>query len=108
MTATLRVAVSETAAMLKIPNQALRFRPSGAGARIERENANQPASSRAPATIWLVGKDGQPNPVAVRVGVSDDASTALLEGPLQEGQQVITGIAHSQDPAGYFGIRLGF
>jgi HlyD family secretion protein len=108
MTATLQVAVSETAATLKIPNQALRFRPSGAGARIEHENANQAASSRAPATIWLVGKDGQPNPVAVRVGVSDNTSTALLEGPLQEGQQVITGIAHSQNPAGSFGIRLGF
>jgi HlyD family secretion protein len=108
MTATLQVAVSETAATLKIPNQALRFRPSGAGARIERENANQAASSGASATIWLVGKDGQPNPVAVRVGVSDDVSTALLEGPLQEGQQVITGIARSQKPADYFGIRLGF
>jgi HlyD family secretion protein len=59
-------------------------------------------------TYSLVGKDGQPNPVAVRVGVSDNTSTALLEGPLQEGQQVITGIAHSQNPAGSFGIRLGF
>jgi HlyD family secretion protein len=108
MTATLQVAVSETAATLKIPNQALRFRPGGAGARVEHGNANQAVSSRAPATIWLVGKDGQPNPVGVRVGVSDDTNTALLENPLQEGQRVIIGIAHSQTPADYFGIRLGF
>lgn len=108
MTAQLRIVVSDARNLLKIPNQALRFRPSGAGPRVERENANQATSSGTPATIWLVGKDGQPKPVAVRVGVSDETSTALLESPLQEGQQVITGTAHSQKPADYFGIRLGF
>jgi HlyD family secretion protein len=102
MTAQLRIVVNDTGNVLKIPNQALRFRPSGVGAQVGRENA------KAPTTIWLVGKDGQANPVAVKVGVSDDSKAALLEGPLQEGQQVITGIAHSQKPAGYFGIRLGF
>jgi HlyD family secretion protein len=98
MTAQLRIVVSDTGGILKIPSQALRFRPNGAG----------PASSKASATVWLVGDDGRPNPVAVRLGASDDSSAALLEGALTEGQQVIIGIANSQKQRGYFGVRLGF
>ncbi|PWT82694.1 MAG: efflux RND transporter periplasmic adaptor subunit [Acidobacteria bacterium] len=108
MTAQLRIVVSDTGDVLKIPSQALRFRPSGAGDLSERPNARQPASSGASATVWLVGSDGRPTPIAVTIGVNDDTSAALLEGPLKEGQQVITGIAHAQNPAGHFGIRLGF
>ncbi len=108
MTAQLRIVVSDTGDVLKIPSQALRFRSSGAGAPAGRQDANRGASSKASATVWLVGSDGRPNPVAVKVGISDDTSTALLEGSLTEGQQVITGIANSQNPRGYFGIRLGF
>src|SRR5712672_79032 len=98
MTAQLRIVVSDTGGILKIPSQALRFRPNGAG----------PGSSKASATVWLVGDDGRPNPVAVKLGASDDNSAALLEGPLNEGQQVIVGIANSQKQRGYFGVRLGF
>jgi HlyD family secretion protein len=108
MTAQLRIAVNETGDILKIPSQALRFRPGGDGAPVNRQDAKQVASSEPSATVWLVDRDGRPSPVAVKVGVSDDTSTALLEGPLNEGQQVITGIANSRKPKGYFGIRLGF
>jgi HlyD family secretion protein len=58
--------------------------------------------------VWLIGDDGRPKPVAVRLGASDDNSAALLEGALTEGQQVIIGIANSQKQRGYFGVRLGF
>ena len=107
MTAQLRIVVSDTGEVLKIPNQALRFRPNGSGLA-DRQNANQAASSEASATVWLVGEDGRPNPTAVRLGASDDNSTALLEGPLSEGQQLIVGVANSQKQSGYFGLRLGF
>lgn len=107
MTAQLKIVVSETGDTLKIPGQALRFRPSGADAPVEREDAKQ-TSSRTSATVWLVGQDGRPSPVTVKVGLSDDTGTALLEGPLNEGQQVITGLGNSQHQKGYFGIRLGF
>jgi HlyD family secretion protein len=55
----------------------------------------------------VAGSDGQPHPVAVKLGASDDNGAELLEGPLAEGQPVIVGIANSQKQAGYFGIRLG-
>jgi HlyD family secretion protein len=108
MTAQLRIVVSDTGGILKIPSQALRFRPNGAGSASGRQSTNEAASFKASATVWLVGDDGRPNPVAVRLGASDDNSAALLEGPLNEGQQVIIGLANSQKQRGYFGVRLGF
>src|SRR6202795_2339511 len=108
MTAALRIVVSDTENILKIPSQALRFRPNGAGPASGHQSANQAAASKASATVWSVGDDGRPKPVAVRLGASDDSSAALLEGALNEGQQVIIGIANSQKQRGYFGVRLGF
>ena len=108
MTAQLRIVVSDSGEVLKVPNQALRFRPNGSDPPSDRKNANQAASSEASATVWLVGEDGRPNPTAVRLGASDDNSTALLEGRLAEGQQLIVGVANSQKQSGYFGLRLGF
>src|SRR5258708_6209704 len=108
MTAQLRIVVSDTGGILKIPSHALRFPPNRVGPASGRQSANEAASSKASATVWLVGEDGRPNPVAVRLGASDDNSAALLEGALNEGQQVIIGIANSQKQRGYFGVRLGF
>src|SRR6516165_6585313 len=107
MTAQLRIAVSDTGEVLKIPNQALRFRPSGADVRSDSRPASQ-VGSGAFAKVWVIGADGQPSPLTVKLGVSDDNSSALLEGTLTEGRQVIVGVANSQNKAGYFGIRLGF
>lgn len=108
MTAQLRIVVSETGDVVKIPTQALRFRPSGASPALERPDANRDASSNTPATVWLVGDDGRPKPVAVKVGASDDTSTALLEASLAPGQRVITGVANAKASKGYWGLRLGF
>jgi HlyD family secretion protein len=108
MTAQLRIVVSDTGDTLKIPSQALRFRPNSAGLASDRQNANQATSSEGSPTVWLVGENGRPEPVAVMLGASDDNSTALLEGPLAEGQQLIVGVANSQKQRGHFGLRLGF
>src|SRR5262249_30418524 len=107
MTAQLRIAVSDIGDVLKIPGQALRFRPSGAGPEPGRKPAGQ-ASSTGSATVWVVGTDGQPSPVAVELGSSDDSGAALLAGPLSAGHKVIIGVANSQKQGGYFGLRLGF
>jgi HlyD family secretion protein len=41
--------------------------------------------------IWVLGADGQPQPRRIRVGLSDGASTEVVEGDLHEGDVVITG-----------------
>jgi HlyD family secretion protein len=108
MTAQLRIAVSNTGDVLKIPSQALRFRPKDANAVSDRQSGDKGAASSS-TSVWLVGEDGRPSPVAVKIGASDDSgAAALLEGSLTEGQQIIVGTANSRSQAGYFGIRLGF
>jgi HlyD family secretion protein len=106
MTAQLRIVVRDSGAVLKISSQALRFRPVSPASNLQSEN--QVASSKGSATVWVVGDNGRPDPVAVKLGASDDSGTALLEGPLTEGQRVIIGIANSQNRRSYFGVRLGF
>jgi HlyD family secretion protein len=43
--------------------------------------------------VWVRGPDGQPQPVEVRIGLTDGTSSELLGGPLQEGDEVIVGTA---------------
>ncbi|WP_074130271.1 efflux RND transporter periplasmic adaptor subunit [Bradyrhizobium sp. NAS96.2] len=108
MTAQLRIVVSDTGEVLKIPGQALRFRPVEAGSRSARQGQAEAASLKAAATVWLVGDDGQPKPLAVKLGATDDNGAELLEGPLAEGQRLIIGVADAQTVKRSFGIRLGF
>jgi HlyD family secretion protein len=108
MTAQLRIAVSDTGEVLKIPSQALRFRPKDGSPVSGRQSADKGAAASSSTTVWLVGEDGRPSPVAVKIGANDDSGAALLEGSLTEGEQLIVGTANSRSQAGYFGIRLGF
>jgi HlyD family secretion protein len=101
MTASLRILIDEHAGLLKIPNQALRFRPEG-------EKFAAEASDKGSATVWVIGKNSQPAPVPVTVGLSDDSGTEVRSSELREGQPVIVGIATPGEEAGPFGIRLGF
>ncbi|WP_376973857.1 hypothetical protein [Bradyrhizobium erythrophlei] len=84
MTAQLRIVVNDTGAVLKIPGQALRFKPMETGAQSARRGQAEAASVKASATVWLVGDDGQPRPIAVKLGATDDNGAELLEGPLVE------------------------
>jgi HlyD family secretion protein len=101
--------VTDSGEVLKIPNQALRFRPADAGSRGDR--ADRPPTGGGakgnPATVWTLGPDGSPTPVRISTGVADDNTTAMLAGELKEGQPLIVGVAASQKTGGVFGLRLG-
>src|SRR5262249_42544011 len=43
--------------------------------------------------VWVIGPDGKPKAVAVRLGITDGTSTEVVSGDLHEGQEVITGAA---------------
>jgi HlyD family secretion protein len=107
MTAVLRVIVSETDDTLKVPNQALRFRPNGIGSTAEAGAASTEASPVS-GTVWVVDSNGTAVPITVRLGASDENSIQVLSGALEEGQQVIIGVATPRSRAGIFGLRLGF
>ena len=100
LTANLRIVIEESADVLKVPNQALRFRPK------EEKLAERPGNGSA--AVWVIGEDGRPLAVPVSIGQSDNSATELQAGSLSEGQAVIVGTATPGVAAGPFGIRLGF
>lgn len=109
MTANLTITIDERNDVLKVPNSALRFTPQrtgnaaagqGQGQRRQRQqgdnNANfAPASSPVlegqTRIVWVLGQNGQPERRRIKVGLSDGASTEVVEGELKEGDMVITG-----------------
>jgi HlyD family secretion protein len=95
MTATLRITINRSDEVLKVPNQALRFRPPGAAANDG-------------STVWLLDPDGRPAPVAVALGLTDDRSTEIRSSQVAAGRPVAIGIADPAGDRGPFGLRLGF
>jgi HlyD family secretion protein len=107
MTATADITVDEVKDALLVPNAALRYTPpvtqqarqrtggllgllmpSGGG----RNRGPAPAATGADGTRTLyVLRDGAPEGVTVKIGVSDGSRTAIVSGDLKEGDQVITG-----------------
>jgi HlyD family secretion protein len=41
--------------------------------------------------VWVLGQDGKPQPRRIKVGLTDGASTEVLEGDLRDGEIVVTG-----------------
>jgi len=97
MTANLRIIVSDTGPVLKIPNQALRFRPQAA----------VPVNANGAATVWVLNEQSEATPVEVKTGASDSTGTQLLAGRLTEGEKVIIGVTAPENRSGLFGIRMG-
>jgi HlyD family secretion protein len=42
--------------------------------------------------VWVI-RDGKLQPLRVRTGVTDGAMTAIVDGDLKEGDQVVTGMS---------------
>lgn len=83
MTANVSIIIETKKDALKIPNGALRFRPS------ERrpEKTSTSAERKGPA-VWVLEK-GAPKRVAITPGISDGNYTEVVSGELKEGQEII-------------------
>ena len=95
MTASTSIIVNRADGVLKIPNAALRVKvgPPGGGKR-GPVGAARSEKPRGPV-VWVLER-GKPAPVSIRPGISDGSFTALAEGELAEGREVIvevTGLA---------------
>src|SRR5689334_13021276 len=53
--------------------------------------ASAPVLPGQTRVVWVLGQDGKPQPRRIKVGLSDGASTEVVEGNLNEGDMVITG-----------------
>lgn len=100
MTATADIVVAEITRALVVPNAALRYAPPRAPAEDTEEERSgllgmlipdrlDDAAGGDNKTLWVL-KDGIAQEIAVRAGDSDGLVTEILEGPLAEGDTVIT------------------
>lgn len=53
--------------------------------------ASAPVLDGQTRIVWVMGQNGQPERRRIKVGLSDGASTEVVEGELNEGDMVITG-----------------
>jgi HlyD family secretion protein len=103
MTANVSIEVKKFRDVLKIPNAALRYRPTAKGTEAESA-ATRPGGGKGKETggqrVYLPGKDGNPVPVPIKSGVSNGTFTVLEEGNLKEGDLLVTGESQGKKAGG--------
>jgi HlyD family secretion protein len=123
MTANVKFVYADQEAALRVPNAALRFKPppevlaaassaphgsssaAGAGSGAPDRPRGQrgqggpgsPDKPRTPPKIVWVLRDGQILRIPVKVGISDGSLSEILDGRLQEGDQVVTEVISPGD-----------
>jgi len=103
MTANVSIEVRKFGDVLKIPNAALRYRPTAKGAEAESAGKRQGGGKAKEAggqRVYLLGEDGKPVPVRVKAGVSNGTFTVLEEGDLKEGDLLVTGESQAKKAGG--------
>lgn len=99
MTANARILTEEKDRVLMVPNEALRFRPLNPdGSPVKLEVRSREEGPGIPGRVWVLGKDGQPQPVSLRLGVSDGKATEVLRGEIKDGTEIILGYEEGSEP----------
>ncbi|MEW6165276.1 MAG: efflux RND transporter periplasmic adaptor subunit [Pseudomonadota bacterium] len=99
MTANVRIVTARKEGVLKVANAALRFRPPGEGGPEKSAPAGRRPGGPATSRVWVTGADGKPAAIEVKTGITDGTQTELTEGDLQEGRELIVGLAAAPDKA---------
>ena len=106
MTATARIVVQAIKGARLLPNAALRFTPPVANAvedqglmdkllpRWGNSNSSRDKNEQhsKQKQVWIL-KDQRPTAITLQTGASDGRTTEIIEGDLQPGSEIITGIA---------------
>ncbi|GAB4372371.1 MAG: efflux RND transporter periplasmic adaptor subunit [Deltaproteobacteria bacterium] len=104
MTANVSIRVRTLDNVLKIPNAALRYRPSDA----KKETGRGKGEVRG-ARVYRLGTDRKPQAVPVKTGIRDETFSQLLEGDLKEGDPlVVEELRRGNGGAGRSGPRMRF
>jgi HlyD family secretion protein len=103
MTANVSIQVKKFSDVLKIPNAALRYRPTAKGTEADSA-AKRPAGGKGKEAggqrVYLLGKDGKTVPVTIKSGISNGTFTVLEEGNLKEGDLLVTGESQGKKAGG--------
>jgi len=104
MTAIVEIVTGRRTDVLRVSNNAVRFRPPGppasgrpSPAGLAGEATATKAQPGREGQLWIQSDDGQVGPVPVRFGVSNDRFTELLSGELREGDRVVTRMRPPRD-----------
>jgi HlyD family secretion protein len=75
--------------------------PQTSGSDSKFAPASAPVLAGQTRAVWVLGADGTPQSRRIKVGLTDGASTEVVEGNLQEGEMVVTGqtLAGAAKPA---------
>lgn len=85
MTAYVSITVAERKDVLRVPNAALRFHPDKA-----KQNGKGGTTGGQSGIVYVL-QNGQPQPLKVTLGISDNRQTEITGGELKDGQAVILG-----------------
>ncbi len=99
MTAATRIVTEARSDVIRVPSQALRYRPSTLGRenpRSERPSTTRTGSDANVAQLWVL-RDGEPASVPVVTGLEDETSTEIVEGEVKPGDQVIVAEQSAMD-----------
>jgi HlyD family secretion protein len=98
-----RAEIREKVAAMLTPAQKLRYDELGAQAAAARSGGGG-----GTGRIWIVGEDGKPKAVELRLGLTDGSMTEIVSGEIKDAQEVITGQQSAATPkaSGMPGPRL--
>jgi HlyD family secretion protein len=98
-----RAEIREKVAAMLTPEQKLRYDELGAQAAAARSGGGG-----GTGRIWIVGEDGKPKAVELRLGLTDGSMTEIVSGEIKDAQEVITGQQSAATPkaSGMPGPRL--
>ena len=102
MTANANFVVSERHNVLLVPNAALSFKPEGYKPQRGPRSGGRARAAQADMVTLFVLENDKPQARRVRAGASDADNTEIVEGPLKEGDTVITGANSVEKPKGGF------
>lgn len=109
MTANVRIVTAQKESVLKVANAALRFKPPQNGDTKAEPPSGPPRGEKGKGggRVWIAGRDGKPQAVSLKLGLTDGTTTEIVEGELAEGAKVITGTAtQTGKPAASGGPRM--
>jgi HlyD family secretion protein len=105
MTANVRIVTEERKQVLKVPNAALRLRIAG----VEPPKGDGASRSSSRGRLYVKDAKGQPQAIAVQVGVTDGTQTELIvspatapgadASPVSEGVEVLVAVKSAGGPA---------
>jgi HlyD family secretion protein len=101
MTANVRFTVAQKRNVLRVPNAALRYKPA------ETDAGSTPASKPPEGKRLLYRLVGSNRvPVYVKTGIADNNFSEIIEGEIQEGDELIVREISDKDKSGKFRFRM--